>query len=104
MATPADLRQLASTLATLATAIADQQEAQPPAPTEPQPRQMPARVMFTAEEAAEQLGIGRTMMYRLLRDGDIESVRIGRLRRVPASAIQDYAARLVSDTATQTAA
>lgn len=103
MATPADLRQLASTLATLATALADEQE-QPAATPEPRTREIPGRVMFTAEEAAEQLGIGRTMMYRLLRNGDIESVRIGRLRRVPASAIQDYAARLVSDTATQPAA
>lgn len=101
MATPEELRQLATTLASLAEKLAAEPE---PAPVEPPPRPVPARVMFTAEEAAEQLGIGRTVMFRLIRNGDIASVRIGRLRRVPASAIQDYAARLVSDTATQTAA
>lgn len=100
MATPEELRQLATTLASLAEKLAAEPE---PAPAEPA-RPTPPRVMFTVEEAAEQLGIGRTVMFRLIRNGDIESVRIGRLRRVPASAIQDYAARLVSDTTTQTAA
>lgn len=94
MATPEELRQLATTLASLAEKLTNEPE---PAPAEPAPRATPARVMFTAEEAAEQLGIGRTVMFRLIRNGDIESVRIGRLRRVPATAIQNYAARLVAD-------
>lgn len=55
---------------------------------------MPERVLLTVEEAAEQLGIGRTLTYKLISNGEIESIRIGRLRRVPTSAIQDYARRL----------
>jgi excisionase family DNA binding protein len=39
-------------------------------------------------------------MFKLIRTGEITSVQIGRLRRVPASAIQEYAARLVN-TSTQ---
>ncbi len=52
------------------------------------------RLVLTVEEAAEDLGIGRTLMYALIRDGAVESVRIGRLRRVPAEALSDYVARL----------
>jgi excisionase family DNA binding protein len=57
---------------------------------------MPERVLLTAEEAAERLGIGRTFMFKLIRTGEIESVQIGRLRRIPASEIQNYAARLAT--------
>jgi excisionase family DNA binding protein len=60
----------------------------------PVSRPMPARVLLTVEEAAEQLGIGRTLLYKLIARGEIESIRIGRLRRVPTAAIQDYARRL----------
>ncbi len=46
--------------------------------------------MLTVEEAAERLGIGRTLMYALITAGDVESVRIGRLRRVPADALDAF--------------
>jgi len=58
---------------------------------------MPTRVLLTVEEAAEQLGIGRTLLYKLIARGEIESIRIGRLRRVPDAAIQDYARRLSTE-------
>lgn len=60
------------------------------------PRQVQRHLVLTVEEAAEALGIGRTMMYALIRDGAVESVRIGRLRRVPADALTEYVARLRS--------
>jgi excisionase family DNA binding protein len=52
------------------------------------------RVLLTVEEAAARLGIGRTTMFELIRRGDVESVRIGRLRRVRAVALDTYAASL----------
>lgn len=55
------------------------------------------RVMLTVEQAAAVLGIGRTNMYALIKSGEIESVRIGRLRRVPADAIDAYTARLTAE-------
>lgn len=61
----------------------------------PEPRQSPERTLLTVEEAAERLGISRTRTYALIGTGDLESVRIGRLRRVPVAAIANYAARLV---------
>ena len=55
------------------------------------------RQMLTVEEAAEVLSIGRTTMFALIRSGEIESVRIRHLRRVPADAIDAYLARLVAE-------
>lgn len=57
---------------------------------------MPERVLLTVEEAAELLGIGRTFAWQLVRNGDLESVQIGRLRRIHVDAVRDYADRLVS--------
>jgi excisionase family DNA binding protein len=44
-------------------------------------------LVMTVEEAAERLGIGRTLMYALVKSGAIESVCIGRLRRIPEDAL-----------------
>jgi len=54
----------------------------------------PTTTLLSVEAAATQLSIGRTTMYALIKTGAIESVRVGRLRRVPASALTDYVARL----------
>ncbi|MEV6590971.1 helix-turn-helix domain-containing protein [Streptomyces acidicola] len=47
---------------------------------------------LTVEEAARRLGVGRTTMYALIASGEVQSVRIGRLRRVPADALAAYLA------------
>jgi len=47
----------------------------------------PVRIVLTVEEAAERLGIGRTLMYALVMAGEVESVHIGRLRRIPTDAL-----------------
>ncbi|WP_310961564.1 helix-turn-helix domain-containing protein [Nocardioides terrisoli] len=47
-------------------------------------------LLLRMEEAAERLGIARTMMYQLVRDGQVESVRVGRLRRIPVACLEDY--------------
>lgn len=52
------------------------------------------RIVLTIEEAAECLGIGRTLMYALVMADEVESVHIGRLRRVPVDALDGYVARL----------
>ena len=48
------------------------------------------RVLLTVEDAARELSIGRTNMYALIKEGRIPTVRIGRLRRVPADALAAY--------------
>lgn len=65
-----------------------------PNPSTPAPA---PRVMLTAEQAAEALGIGRTTLFALLKRGEINSVRIGRLRRIPQSELDAYAARLMAE-------
>lgn len=41
-------------------------------------------------QVREMLGIGRRMVYGLLRRGEIQSVRMGRLYRGPKIAVIDY--------------
>ncbi|MCA1194889.1 helix-turn-helix domain-containing protein [Saccharopolyspora sp. 6V] len=89
--------EIASMLAKLAALLAEEDKPEPQAEV----RSLPTRVLLTVEEAAEQLGIGRTTTYALVRSGELESVRIGRLRRIPKEAIDQYAARLVQDQPTQ---
>lgn len=52
------------------------------------------RVVLTVEEAAERLGVGRTLVYALVKSGEIESICIGRLRRIPCDALDDFVSRL----------
>jgi excisionase family DNA binding protein len=54
----------------------------------------PDRIVLTVEEAAERLGVGRTLVYALVRSGDIESIAIGRLRRIPCDALVDFVNRM----------
>ena len=52
------------------------------------------RLLLRIDEAAERLGIGRSLMYRLVLSGEVESVHVGRLRRVPAECLAEHVARL----------
>ncbi|RTL64597.1 MAG: DNA-binding protein [Pseudonocardiaceae bacterium] len=69
-------------------------EPEPARPAEPVLPQR--RVLFTVAEAAEQLGIGKTTAYSFVSSGELESVQIGRLRRIHADSIAAFAARLVA--------
>lgn len=51
-------------------------------------------LLLRIEEAALRLGIGRSSMYRLVMTGEVESVHIGTLHRVPAPCLQEYIDRL----------
>ncbi|MEU5092108.1 helix-turn-helix domain-containing protein [Streptomyces sp. NPDC021356] len=50
-------------------------------------------VLLTVEEAARCLRVGRTTCFALIRTGELESLTIGGLRRVPADAPAAYLAR-----------
>lgn len=47
-------------------------------------------LLLTVAQAAQRLGISRSLLYELLAAGEIESITIGRLRRVPAEALTAY--------------
>jgi excisionase family DNA binding protein len=65
-------------------------------PSESRPESV-LRVLLTVEQAAERLSISRTNMFKLIKAKRIESVRIGQLRRVPATAIDAYVHRLIAE-------
>jgi excisionase family DNA binding protein len=52
------------------------------------------KLLLRIEEAAKRLGIGRSLMYRLVLSGQVQSVPLGRLRRIPAEALEEYVERL----------
>lgn len=51
------------------------------------------RIMLTITEAAERLSLGRSTIYELLASGDLESVYIGRLRRIPLDCLVEFVER-----------
>jgi len=54
----------------------------------------PDGLLLTVEEAARRLRLGRTLVYRLISSGQLESVTVGRLRRIPAECLAEYVATL----------
>lgn len=48
------------------------------------------RLLLTVPEAARRLGIGRSLLYELLADDQIDSIQVGRLRRIPIDALVAY--------------
>jgi len=53
-------------------------------------------MLVTVDQVAKMLGIGRTTAWELIRRQKIKSVKIGRTRRVPIEAIQEYIERLMN--------
>jgi excisionase family DNA binding protein len=57
---------------------------------------MPEALLLTPEQAPLRLAICRTRIYELMGNGQLESVRIGSSRRIPAAALVDFVQRLHS--------
>ena len=55
------------------------------------------RLLLTVEEAAQRLGIGRTLAWQLVRQGELPVVRLGRCVRIPWQALQEWVARQVKE-------
>ena len=55
---------------------------------------MTTQLLLKVEEAAIRLGLGRTIVWGLVSSGELESVTIGRSRRVPVEALNAYVERL----------
>ena len=63
---------------------------------EPHPA-TPDALLLTVEEAAAKLGVQRTTMFKLMRSGEVRSVHVGRLRRVPVACLDEYVAHLLAE-------
>lgn len=48
------------------------------------------QLAYSPAQAAEQLGIGKSTMYRLMVSGEIQYIRIGRLRRIPRTELARF--------------
>lgn len=54
---------------------------------------MPDDELLTVPEAMARLKIGRSALYDLLRTRNLASLTIGRARRIPTHALDDYIQR-----------
>ena len=46
--------------------------------------------VLKVEDMARYLDIGMTKAYELIRSGQIHSVKVGRVYRIPVTAVEDY--------------
>ena len=51
-------------------------------------------LLYDIPAAAEQLSVSARVLERLIKDGEVDTVKIGRRRLVPAEALADYVERL----------
>lgn len=54
---------------------------------------MSRRLLLTVTEVAAELRCGRTYVFTLIARGDLPVVKLGRLTRIPAVALQDLVRR-----------
>jgi excisionase family DNA binding protein len=59
------------------------------------------QLLVTPEEAARRLSVGRTTIYELMSSGELQSVNIGRSRRVPVSSLASFVSRLIGEVAVE---
>ncbi|MGW0192089.1 helix-turn-helix transcriptional regulator [Nonomuraea sp. NPDC003201] len=50
--------------------------------------------LLKVPQVMEVLGLSRWQIYNLIRSGDLESVKVGRSRRVPLAAIDQFISQL----------
>jgi excisionase family DNA binding protein len=51
------------------------------------------RLAYSVEDGANLLGIGRTLMFDLVRRGDVPSIKVGKRRLIPARALSEWVDR-----------
>ena len=51
------------------------------------------RLAVSIEDAGAMCGIGRTTLYAALNDGTLRSIKVGRRRLIPISALEAWLAR-----------
>jgi excisionase family DNA binding protein len=51
------------------------------------------KLLVSVDEAAQMLSIGRSLVYKLVLSQQVQSVKIGRTRRIPVFALEAFIAR-----------
>jgi excisionase family DNA binding protein len=57
------------------------------------------RRLLRVPEVMALLGLSRWQVYNLIRSGELESVKVGRSRRVPVVALDEFVAQLREEAA-----
>lgn len=55
------------------------------------------RLLLTIPEAAASLALSRSHVYELVQCGDITTIKVGRSRRVPIAALEEFVARQLKE-------
>lgn len=56
-------------------------------------------ILYRVEEAAEALRMSRSVIYELIRSGRLRTVKEGRRRLVPVTALTEYVTELIEENA-----
>ena len=54
------------------------------------------RILYRPGEAAEAIGVSRSRMYELLASGEIPSVNVGNVKRVPVDKLREWVEQQVA--------
>ena len=57
------------------------------------------KLVYSVDEAAQQLSIGRTFAFKLIADGDLGSIKIGHRRLVARTDLEAFVSKLRSEAA-----
>lgn len=58
---------------------------------------MDQKLLYTPEEAFEALGISRAQGFKMFATGELPSIKIGRLRRIPVEWLQAWVQKQVDE-------
>jgi excisionase family DNA binding protein len=53
------------------------------------------KLLYTIDEAAQALSLGRSLLYQLVLTGQIASIKVGRYRRIPVVSLKSYVEQLL---------
>ena len=56
-------------------------------------------LLLTVEECARRLALGRSHTFKYVLTGELPSVKLGRARRVPVRALEEFVDRLLQEQA-----
>jgi excisionase family DNA binding protein len=63
----------------------------------PTPPTVPAALLYTIPEVTSLLRLSKTQVFEEIRRGRIQSVKVGRARRVPAQCLAEFVALLIEE-------
>lgn len=57
-----------------------------------------SKLLLSVEEAAAMMSLGRTLVYTLVRRGEIASFKVGKSRRIPVGALHTFILKYADNT------